>query len=84
MFIGKKSFNSKLKTKIFISYIIMLLFTINIKIIERQLIIFKLMNEQEILGSLAYRKITYGIQTEAIHDFFEHRKTSFPTTLLIY
>ena len=48
MFIGKKSFNSKLKTKIFISYIIMLLFTINIKIIERQLIIFKLMNEQEI------------------------------------
>ena len=34
----------------------------------------ELMTEQEILGSLAYRKITYGVQTEAIHDFFEHRK----------
>ncbi len=34
----------------------------------------ELMNEQEILGSLAYRKIVYGIQKETIHDFFEHRK----------
>ncbi len=34
----------------------------------------ELMTEEEVLGSLAYRKITYGIQTEAIHDFFEHRQ----------
>ena len=31
----------------------------------------ELMTEEEVLGSLAYRKITYGIQTE---DFFEHRQ----------
>ncbi len=34
----------------------------------------ELMTEEEVIGSLAYRKITYGIQTEAIHDFFEHRQ----------
>ncbi|WP_034452286.1 DUF342 domain-containing protein [Butyrivibrio sp. AE2032] len=34
----------------------------------------ELMTEEEVLGSLAYRKITYGIQTDAIHDFFEHRQ----------
>ncbi len=34
----------------------------------------ELMTEKEVMDSLAYRKITYGIQTDAIHDFFEHRK----------
>ena len=33
-----------------------------------------LMTEEEVLSSLAYRKIVYGIQKEAIHDFFENRK----------
>ncbi len=34
----------------------------------------ELMTEKEILGSLEYRKIKYGIQTESIHQFFEHRE----------
>ena len=34
----------------------------------------ELMNEKEIYDSLAYRKIKYGIQKEAIHNFFEHRE----------
>ena len=34
----------------------------------------ELMTEKEIYDSLAYRKITYGIQKEAIHSFFEHRQ----------
>jgi len=34
----------------------------------------ELMTEKEILDSLAYRKITYGVQTETIHNFFEHRQ----------
>ncbi len=34
----------------------------------------ELMEEKEVLGSLAYRKITYGIQAEAIHDFFVNRQ----------
>ncbi len=34
----------------------------------------ELLTEKEVLASLAYRKITYGIQTEAIHGFFEHRE----------
>ena len=34
----------------------------------------ELMTVKEVLASLAYRKITYGIQTEAIHNFFEHRE----------
>ncbi len=34
----------------------------------------ELMTEKEFLGSLAYRKIKYGIQAEAIHKFFEHRE----------
>ena len=34
----------------------------------------ELMTEEEVLSSLAYRKIVYGIQKDVIHDFFEHRK----------
>lgn len=34
----------------------------------------ELLTEKEVLGSIAYRRITYGIQTQAIHDFFEHRE----------
>ena len=34
----------------------------------------ELMTEKEVLDSLAYRKITYGVQNEAIHSFFEHRQ----------
>ncbi len=34
----------------------------------------ELMTEKELLDSLAYRKITYGVQIEAIHNFFEHRQ----------
>ncbi len=34
----------------------------------------ELMTEKEVLSSLAYRKITYGICTENIHAFFEHRE----------
>ncbi len=33
----------------------------------------ELMTEKEVLDSLAYRKVTYGIQNDAIHKFFEHR-----------
>ena len=33
-----------------------------------------LMSEKEVLDSLEYRKIKYGIQNEAIHEFFEHRR----------
>lgn len=34
----------------------------------------ELLTEKEILDSLAYRKIVYGVQTENIHEFFEHRQ----------
>ncbi len=34
----------------------------------------ELLTEKEVLDSLAYRKIVYGIQKEAIHAFFEHRE----------
>ena len=34
----------------------------------------ELLTEKEILDSLAYRKITYGIQTEAIQNFFKNRE----------
>ncbi|WP_029232114.1 DUF342 domain-containing protein [Butyrivibrio sp. VCB2006] len=34
----------------------------------------ELMTEKEVLDSLAYRKIVYGIQNEAIHEFFQHRQ----------
>ena len=34
----------------------------------------ELMTEKEVLSSLAYRKITYGICAENIHGFFEHRE----------
>ncbi len=34
----------------------------------------ELIDEKEVLGSLAYRKITYGVQTETIHKFFQHRE----------
>ncbi len=33
-----------------------------------------LMTEKEVLSSLAYRKISFGVQREAIHRFFEHRE----------
>ncbi len=38
----------------------------------------ELMTEKEVLDSLAYRKITYGVQAEAIHAFFEHRQYCTP------
>ena len=34
----------------------------------------ELMTEKEVLDSLAYRKIVYGIQNDAIHAFFEKRQ----------
>ncbi len=34
----------------------------------------ELMTEKEVMDSLAYRKITYGICQENIHQFFEHRE----------
>ena len=34
----------------------------------------ELMTEKEVYSSLAYRKISYGIDKEAIHGFFEHRE----------
>ncbi len=34
----------------------------------------ELMTEKEVYDSLAYRKVSYGIQKEAIHSFFEHRE----------
>ncbi len=34
----------------------------------------ELMNEKEVLASLAYRKVSYGICAEAIHKFFEKRE----------
>ncbi len=34
----------------------------------------ELMTEKEFLGSLAYRKITYGVKADVIHNFFEHRQ----------
>ena len=34
----------------------------------------ELMTENEVLSSLAYRKIVYGIDKEEIHKFFEHRE----------
>ncbi len=34
----------------------------------------ELMQEKEIYDSLAYRKITFGIQNDAIHGFFERRR----------
>ena len=34
----------------------------------------ELITEKEVMDSLAYRKITYGVQTENIHRFFEHRE----------
>jgi uncharacterized protein (DUF342 family) len=34
----------------------------------------ELMTENEVLNSLAYRKIVYGVQKDAIHNFFEHRE----------
>ncbi len=37
-----------------------------------------LMTEKEVLDSLAYRKITYGVQNDAIHAFFEHRQYCTP------
>lgn len=33
-----------------------------------------LLTEQEVLDSLAYRKIIYGVKQENIHKFFEHRE----------
>ena len=33
-----------------------------------------LLTEDEVLSSIAYRKITYGIQLDCIHEFFEHRQ----------
>ena len=38
----------------------------------------ELMTEKEVMDSLAYRKVTYGIQQEAIHGFFEHRQYCTP------
>ncbi len=32
-----------------------------------------LLTEKEVLDSMAYKKFTYGVQTENIHNFFEHR-----------
>ncbi len=34
----------------------------------------QLLTEKEVLDSLAYRKIIYGVQTENIHKFFENRE----------
>lgn len=34
----------------------------------------ELLTEKEIMDTIAYRKYTYGIQTENIHKFFEHRE----------
>ncbi len=34
----------------------------------------QLLTEDEVLSSIAYRKIVYGIQTDCIHEFFEHRQ----------
>ncbi|MCR5402818.1 MAG: FapA family protein [Butyrivibrio sp.] len=34
----------------------------------------ELLTEKEVLSSLAYRRVNYGIQTEAIHKFFEQRQ----------
>ncbi len=34
----------------------------------------ELLTEKEILETIAYRKYTYGIQSENIHHFFEHRE----------
>lgn len=34
----------------------------------------ELMDEKEVYDSLAYRKITYGVNKENIHSFFEHRQ----------
>ncbi len=34
----------------------------------------ELLTEKEIMDTLAYRKYSYGIQTENIHNFFEHRE----------
>ncbi len=32
------------------------------------------MTENEVLSSLAYRKVNYGINKDVIHNFFEHRQ----------
>ncbi|MBE5826794.1 MAG: DUF342 domain-containing protein [Butyrivibrio sp.] len=34
----------------------------------------ELMTENEVLSSLAYRKVAYGIKKDVIHSFFEHRQ----------
>ena len=34
----------------------------------------ELITEKEVLDSLAYRKIVYGVKQENIHNFFEHRE----------
>lgn len=34
----------------------------------------ELLTEKEVLGSLAYRKVTYGIKAQAIHQFFVQRE----------
>ena len=34
----------------------------------------ELLTEKEIMDTLAYRKYSYGIQTDNIHNFFEHRE----------
>ena len=34
----------------------------------------QLLTEQEVLSSIAYRKIVYGVQTDCIHEFFTHRQ----------
>ncbi len=34
----------------------------------------ELLTEKEVLASLAYRKITYGVKADVIHQFFEHRE----------